>query len=150
MWAVLASPLLLSQNIRNLSAYQLATYLNREVIAVNQDRMGKQGKRLVGGNLAASSSSMGNAGWRANVWGRPLADGSWAIVFVNAEPTKSVALTCDLACFNETGWDAGQALTVRDLWLGQNLPHTTPQQGLKAVLVPNGGVAMYVVKPILN
>jgi hypothetical protein len=147
MWAVMASPLLLSQNVRNLSTYRLQTYLNLEVIAVNQDKMGKQGKRLVGGDLSASSTT---AGWRANVWGRPLADGSWAFVFINAEPSKSVALTCDLACFNETGWDAKQPLHVRDLWLGANLAPTTPQQGIKTVLAPAGGVMMYVVKPILD
>lgn len=155
MWAVMASPLLLSQNIRNLSSYQLATYLNAEVIAVSQDRMGRQGMRLVGGNLwpsadEASDDNSEAAAARANIWGRPLADGSWAFVFINAENATSVALTCGLQCFSETGWGPNQPLTVRDLWLGQNLPSTTPGQGIKALLVPNGGVMMYRVKPILN
>eukprot|EP00041_Stephanoeca_diplocostata_P018083 m.375207 g.375207 ORF g.375207 m.375207 type:complete len:544 (+) comp20915_c0_seq2:152-1783(+) len=51
MWAVMASPLLISANVRNMSAMNKATYKNAAVIAVNQDPLGKQGVRLVGGNL---------------------------------------------------------------------------------------------------
>jgi alpha-galactosidase len=36
MWAVMSSPLLLSSNVRNMSAFTLETYSNKEVIAVNQ------------------------------------------------------------------------------------------------------------------
>ena len=56
MWAVMASPLLISGNIRNMSAYLLKTYLNREAIAVSQDAAGKQGFRVQGGELAPSTS----------------------------------------------------------------------------------------------
>ena len=34
----MASPLLISANVRNMSAMNLATYKNKEVIAVNQAR----------------------------------------------------------------------------------------------------------------
>ncbi len=54
MWAVLAAPMILSQNIRNLSAFQLSTYLNSEVIGVGQDIRGRQGQRLAGGPLSTS------------------------------------------------------------------------------------------------
>lgn len=43
MWAILAAPLVLSTNIRELSDYMLDTYTNAEVIAVDQDKLGKQG-----------------------------------------------------------------------------------------------------------
>ncbi len=36
MWAVMASPLLISANVRHMSTYNLETYKNKEVIAVNQ------------------------------------------------------------------------------------------------------------------
>jgi len=54
MWAVMSSPLLLSQNVRNLTKMQLETYLNEEVIAVSQDPLGRQGQKLMGGDLAIS------------------------------------------------------------------------------------------------
>jgi hypothetical protein len=59
MWAMMASPLLISGNVRNISAFDLATYSNAAVIRVNQDVLGKQGIRLVGGpftNLAYLST----------------------------------------------------------------------------------------------
>ena len=40
-----------SGNVRNMTSTNLETYLNSEVIAVNQDPMGRQGVRLVGGDL---------------------------------------------------------------------------------------------------
>lgn len=51
MWAVLAAPMLLSQNVRNLTQMQLETYLNTEVIAVGQDIMGRQAQRVLGGPM---------------------------------------------------------------------------------------------------
>jgi len=51
MWAVMASPLLISANVLNMSAMTLATYTNKEVIAVSQDPLGEQGTRIVGGSL---------------------------------------------------------------------------------------------------
>ena len=55
MWAILAAPLLISGNVRNMSAFTLATYSNAEVIAVNQDSLGKQGTRLVGGPITGQA-----------------------------------------------------------------------------------------------
>lgn len=50
-YALLASPLTISVDVRNISAYDLETYTNPEVIAVNQDALGRQAQRLVGGPL---------------------------------------------------------------------------------------------------
>jgi hypothetical protein len=57
MWATLAAPMLLSSNVRNLTAMQRETYLNAEVIAVGQDVLGRQGQRLVGGPLSGGGAS---------------------------------------------------------------------------------------------
>jgi len=80
MWSVLAAPLMLSQNIRNISSFLIETYTNIEVIAVDQDPLGKQGTRIVGGILSLSSTNTLNS---TNVWARPLHDGSFAVVFLN-------------------------------------------------------------------
>ena len=50
--------MLMSSNILNLTAFQLETYSNTEVIAVGQDMLGVAGRRLVGGPL--SSGGGGN------------------------------------------------------------------------------------------
>jgi hypothetical protein len=59
-WALLAAPMLLSQNIPNMSAHRLQTYSNAEVIAVGQDAMGRQGILLAGGKLALTPRSLNN------------------------------------------------------------------------------------------
>eukprot|EP00038_Savillea_parva_P028759 m.66863 g.66863 ORF g.66863 m.66863 type:complete len:558 (+) comp8393_c0_seq1:219-1892(+) len=57
MWAIMASPLIISANIRNMSATNIETYTNKEVIAVDQDVLGKQGTRVFGTNLKGGGSN---------------------------------------------------------------------------------------------
>jgi len=145
MWAIMSLPLLLSQNVRNLTQFQLDTYLNREVIAINQDLLGRQGQRLVGTNLAD-----GSPGSRMNIWGRPLQDGSWAIAFINANPSTTMSMTCDGTCFTATGWDSNVILNVRDVWGKKDLPPTTVSKGISVTNLPtSGGVALFRVTPNL-
>jgi alpha-galactosidase len=42
LWAVMAAPLLIGANPSRMSAFDLQTYANKEVIAVNQDVLGVQ------------------------------------------------------------------------------------------------------------
>lgn len=56
VYSMLASPLTLSVNVRNLSSYDKDTYTNSEVIAIDQDELGRQGERVFGGDLAAIAS----------------------------------------------------------------------------------------------
>eukprot|EP00037_Helgoeca_nana_P030778 m.383854 g.383854 ORF g.383854 m.383854 type:complete len:343 (-) comp28265_c0_seq2:879-1907(-) len=44
LWSMMAAPLIIGSNILNLSSWDLATYTNREVIAVDQDLLGVQGE----------------------------------------------------------------------------------------------------------
>jgi len=53
MWAIMASPLLISGNVRQMTSENLATYSNVDVIAINQDSWGMQGWRIRGANLTA-------------------------------------------------------------------------------------------------
>src|SRR6267142_924160 len=77
LWAVLAAPLLAGNDLRSMKPgiHQILT--NREVIAVNQDKLGKQGQRV----------------WQAGdreIWSRPLANGATALAIFNraTEPAK--------------------------------------------------------------
>ena len=45
LWAVLAAPLMLGNDVRIMTRETVALLGNRELIAVNQDKMGRQGKR---------------------------------------------------------------------------------------------------------
>src|SRR6202041_2379853 len=70
LWSILAAPLLAGNDLRNMSPSILAILTNREVIAVNQDKAGKQGRRI---------SKSGDQ----ELWARPLYDGGQAIGFFN-------------------------------------------------------------------
>ncbi|HWC85305.1 MAG TPA: glycoside hydrolase family 27 protein [Solirubrobacteraceae bacterium] len=98
LWSMMAAPLLVGGDLRTMSSATAAILTNREVIAVDQDRAGLQGRRLV------------DAGGH-QVWLRTLADGSHAMLFFNTG-TLPATLT-----FKASRLGLGhQRYTVRDLW----------------------------------
>lgn len=46
VWAILAAPLLMSTDLRNIRPEFKAILLNKDVIAINQDPLGMQGRRI--------------------------------------------------------------------------------------------------------
>jgi len=132
LWSVMTAPLLIGSNIRGLNAWDLQTYSNAEVIAVNQDSDGKQGVRLAGNNLQGSGSST------YNVWGKKLHDGSAALLFLN-NAGQAADVTCDANCFTTLGFKSSDNLQVRDLWSHTNMG-VVPASGYTAKNVgANGG-----------
>jgi len=132
IWAVTAAPLLIGSNIVNLNSWDLETYSNAEVIAVDQDTLGQQGIRLVGGNLIQKP-----VGVPYNIWGRKLQDGA-AIVFLNND-SAAATLTCDRSCFAKLGWtDSAQVLNVRDLWQHKIIGTTSVGRGYTAHVPASG------------
>ncbi|GIL59411.1 hypothetical protein Vafri_14096 [Volvox africanus] len=72
-WCVMAAPLILGNDPRNMSKATLQILLAREVLAVNQDPLGAQGRPVW---------TAPNEG-TTEVWAKPLADGRTAILLVN-------------------------------------------------------------------
>ena len=70
MWCMFAAPLMLGCDIRNMSDATKNIILNKEIIAINQDALGKQAFRV-----------MRKDGVEA--WKKPLAGGKFAIAFLN-------------------------------------------------------------------
>jgi len=102
LWAMLAAPLLAGNDLRQMSPETLAILTNREVIAVDQDKLGKQGTRV----------------WQSGnqeIWTRPLSGGDVAVaVFNRAKDEAKISVK----------WaDIGVTKTrkVRDLWLHQDI-----------------------------
>ena len=71
MWCMMASPLILGNDIRNMSAEVRDILTNREMIAVDQDALGVQGLHLMDDN-------------GLQFWFKPLEGGDWAFVILNA------------------------------------------------------------------
>ena len=141
MWAIMTSPLLISANLRAMSAANVRTFSNADVIAVNQDALAVQGRRISGGNLSAFNAT--------NVWSKPLANGDVAMVFANSDATQARDITCDASCMKAAGFDVAAAtatsVCATDLWTG-NTRTLTPAQGVTVAKVPPaGGLTMFRV-----
>ncbi|MFV8343951.1 glycoside hydrolase family 27 protein [Flavobacterium sp. XS2P39] len=75
MWCMMSSPLIAGNDLRQISKGTLAILTNKELIAVNQDKLGIQGfKYLEDDGL--------------EVWVKPLSDGNWAVTFLNRSEVK--------------------------------------------------------------
>jgi alpha-galactosidase len=106
LWCLLAAPLMAGNDLRTMSADTLGILSNREVIAIDQDVLGKQGERL------AQRDSI-------EIWARPLHDGSRAIgVFNRNDAERTVQFT-----WKELGLSA-KPKALRDLWQHRDLEPT--------------------------
>lgn len=104
MWAILSSPLLIGSDVSALTAYDLQTLTNREVIALNQDSLGLQAKKYVdNGDL--------------EIFAKPLADGSWAVALLNRSG-QTANMTLNWQQDLDLPW---KKTLVRDLWQHQDL-----------------------------
>lgn len=108
MWAMMAAPLITGNDLRAMSAETKSILLNEEVIAVDQDPLGVQGRKVL------------DRGYGAQVWVKPLADGSRAVAVLNLADKEA-----DLYVrWSDIGLPPGPA-TIRDLWGHRDLPvHT--------------------------
>ena len=103
MWAMLAAPLMISDNLMTMTPASLEAVSNREVIAIDQDPAGIQGTLL-------SSAGEGQ------VWVKPLSDGSRAVALLNRSPSPLEIATSAAAA----GMAPATSYSLRDLWT-----HTT-------------------------
>ena len=117
MWCMLASPLFSGNDYRKMSKETLAILTNKELIAVNQDKLGVQGFKY------AAEDGL-------EVWVKPLSDGNWAVTFLNRSDVakkvnfdwkKNTVKDVDFgyeADFNKT------VFKVKDLWKGKEIANT--------------------------
>jgi alpha-galactosidase len=124
LWAEMAAPLIASTNISALSPAELAVYENHDVIAVDQDRLGRQGVPV----------SRAHGLW---VLTKPLAGGDRAVVLFNSTNAAAKIATTAAA----VGLRAGRSYRMQDLWSGS----LTESGGAIGAFVPAHGVAMYRV-----
>lgn len=119
-WALVAAPFILGSDITRLDAFTLNLLTNAEVIDVNQDVLGKPGRRVARDE-------------DAEVWVRDLEDGSKAVGLFNRGEMEAT-VTARWADLGVTGKQA-----VRDLWRQRDLGVMTEQFQVK---VPRHGVVL--------
>jgi alpha-galactosidase len=125
LWAMLAAPLIAGNDLSSMSGATALILTNREVIAVDQDALGIEGQRAV-----KSDDS--------EIWVRPLAGGSQAVVLLN-RATEPRAIRLDWSALNLPAY---LSVDVRDLWSGKNGPQATGS--LTVQVAPHAAVMLKV------
>jgi alpha-galactosidase len=124
LWSMLAAPLICGNDIRSMSVSTKDILLNREVIAVNQDPAAIAAERI----------------WRGEdeeVWARPLANGDYAVLFLNRGFTsKAIGVSV-----GSLGLPSEQAYVLRDLWSGEEM---TAVNDLIALVPPRASAMVRV------
>ena len=70
LWALLAAPLIAGNDVRSMTPEIKEILTNAEVIAVNQDKLGQEGRRV-------------RKDGDVEVWSKAMADGSRAVILFN-------------------------------------------------------------------
>ena len=130
LWAMMAAPLIAGNDIRNMNNTTRDILTNGEVIAVDQDSLGMQGRRIKSGN--------------SEVWVKKLLsqstdknDTNYAVLFFNRNNGGPVSMSITANEIRNAvagGIQDGDTYLVRDLWGHKDLgewkagTYTTPQQ----------------------
>ncbi len=133
LWSMLAAPLIAGNDLAAMSPETRAILANRDVVAVDQDVLGIQGfrHRAEGG---------------IETWARPLANGAWAVLFVNRGETPRTARLdwsrerIEDALFQRDLDGSARTFAIRDLWTHQPLGDTT--RPFSAPLAPHDVVML--------
>src|ERR1035437_10296957 len=99
MWCMMAAPLMMGCDIRHMNETTKTILLNKEVIAIDQDTLGKQGYRV-----------MRKDGWE--IWKKTLSGNRVAIAFLNRN-SQSISAT---APSKNIELDSTAKYNVYDVW----------------------------------
>jgi alpha-galactosidase len=124
LWSMMAAPLLIGSDLRHATPSTLDILGNRDVIAVDQDRLGAQ----------ATVMSSVDGHW---VLRKPLAGGDVAVALFNESDRPATVRTTAA----EMGLPPRPAYQIRDLWRHE----TAETAGTIAATVPAHGTAVYRV-----
>jgi alpha-galactosidase len=127
LWALMAAPLMAGNDLRTMATEIREILTNREVIAIDQDPLGRQGRRLAkDGDL--------------EVWAKELKNGDRAVILLN-RGGSSQEMTVN---WEQIGYPGRLSAAVRDLWSHKDLGKFT---GKFSATVDSHGVVMVTVRP---
>jgi alpha-galactosidase len=130
LWSLFSTPLLLGCDMEKLDAFTLNLLTNDEVIAVNQDALGKQ---------ATCVQTIGDL----RIYVKELEDGSRVAGFCNFGLEKVDISYMDLKKLGISGKQK-----VRDLWRQKDITTIHADKEALSVKVPMHGVTLYKFTPV--
>lgn len=131
MWCMLAAPLIAGNDLRNMTYDTKEILTNKNLIAVNQDKLGKQGFKIVDeGNF--------------EVWQKPLSNGEIAVCLFNrALEVKHLNLNWNKLNIK----DLKGVYNIVNLWSEKEMGKTNKEISLQ---VPSRDVVVFRLKPVKN
>lgn len=126
LWCMLNSPLIAGNDLTNISDQTLSILTNEELIALNQDPMVYQARKM---------TDLGDL----EVWAKPLKStisGEVAVLLLNrSTEEKEISFT-----LKEVGIAPGMGYTYRDLWTKKDFPLTSKDE--QTSTIPAHGVVV--------
>jgi len=126
LWAMLAAPLIAGNNLTQMTPDVASILMNKEVIAIDQDALGRQGDRVY-------------AEGPVEIWAKSLKGGRKALAIFNFGETASEMRGIGLH-LKEAGLPAH--VTARDVWaakdlgrIGDDTKFTVPRHGVVLLVV---------------
>lgn len=119
LWSILSAPLLAGNDLSKMDETTRSILMNKEVIAIDQEKLGIQGHRVE----------------PPQIWEKPLSDGAKAVAifnYVTDDEAEPITLY-----FKDVGFTG--PVHARDLWAHKNLGTLRDSY---TVTVPQGGVVM--------
>lgn len=133
MWCMMNSPLMLGLDLRRVTKgdalYKIIA--NEQVIALNQDALGVQAKRIYSTVSEKPDTEYLRDMDRVDILAKPLADGSVAVSFINvSEHKKTGSFVTDVATIvkyighkmvNKEVFENAGTYRLTDLWTGESV-----------------------------
>jgi alpha-galactosidase len=127
LWSILSAPLIAGNDLSSMSPEIHEILTNKDVISVDQDPLGREGRRVrKDGDL--------------EIWAKEMAGGNRAAVLFNRSATEQT-ITLN---WEDLGYPSHIPAMVRDLWQHKELGKFTASF---SSTVPSHGVVMVTVKP---
>jgi len=130
LWAIMASPLLMSVDLRTIRPEFKAILQNQEIIAVNQDPLGVQGRRLHKGD--------GVEIWAKRVLPRNGQDDSFALAILNKRVDGTPAKVS--VVLSSLGLNSSGGYHIRELFEHEDYGLLFSYQALQIPVNPSGVV----------
>ncbi|XP_028756540.1 alpha-galactosidase-like [Neltuma alba] len=127
VWALVKAPLLIGCDIRAMDNTTYGILSNKEVISVNQDKLGVQGKKVKSNN-------------DLEVWAVPLSNHKVAVILWNRSSSKATVT----ASWSDIGLNAKTVVDARDLWTHSTLSSVS---GKISAELESHACEMYVLTP---
>jgi alpha-galactosidase len=127
LWAILAAPLIAGNDLRTMTPATREILTNKDVIAVDQDPLGKEGHRV-------------SKNGELEVWSKELSGGSRAVVLLNRGPAEQEVTVR----WTDLGYPGHLSAKIRDLWSHKDFGASTDHFSAR---VSSHGVVMVQIQP---